>query len=153
MTSLHGRSLLVVDDRQADCDLMAALARGWGMDVTGTTQPEQALEWIRDGRRFDLVVLDYKMPGMNGAELANRIVEVVGDGRLPALMVTAFAVDGPELRGLAPFSALLPKPVRRAELRTAFEDVLFPVTKRAELATARTRTCRPCGSWSPRTTS
>lgn len=67
--------VLVVDDHPMVCDgLIAALARQDDIEVArACSSGEQAVEALANKLRVDVAVLDYSLPGMNGAELAARI--------------------------------------------------------------------------------
>jgi len=70
---LHGR-LLVVDD---DDDLRELLVTGLGAqgyDVVGCASAEKALAALVD-QRFDVILADLNLPGMNGIELCSRVIE------------------------------------------------------------------------------
>jgi len=71
---LAGRRVLVVDDNRAARDALAAMARGLGL-VAETAEDGwaamRAATLAIDGRRpFDLLLIDWKMPGMDGIECA-----------------------------------------------------------------------------------
>jgi two-component system chemotaxis sensor kinase CheA len=67
------RSLLLVDDSAFFRDMLSPVLKAAGYEVTAVAQPADALALIRQGRRFDVVVSDIEMPGMNGFELAQAI--------------------------------------------------------------------------------
>ncbi|WP_210880212.1 ATP-binding protein [Roseovarius autotrophicus] len=70
---LRGKTVLVVDDNQTNRRIMDERLRAWGMmpDVIGV--PAEALARLRGGPSTDILILDYKMPDMNGIELSRRI--------------------------------------------------------------------------------
>jgi CheY-like chemotaxis protein len=82
--------VLVVENagyvRSMLCDLLAA----WGWQADGVLNATQALEHLHRSR-YDLLLTDFRMPGMTGIEL----VECVRarDAELPVIMLTASAVD------------------------------------------------------------
>ncbi len=81
--------LLVDDDagaRASARDMLIEL----GHNVTEAQGGEQALELLRT-RQFDLLVADFAMPGMNGAELADAATRLMPD--LPIVFVTGYAGD------------------------------------------------------------
>jgi PAS domain S-box-containing protein len=82
---LRGRSVLIVDDNDTNRRILTLQTQSWGMQPRVTGSPHEALEWVRQGARFDLAILDLHMPEMDGVELAEaiRASEVEGP-RVPA---------------------------------------------------------------------
>jgi CheY-like chemotaxis protein len=72
------RSLLLVDDDDLSLTLVAERLTAAGYDVTTSNDATQACEMLRQ-QSFPLVMTDYRMPTMNGAELVKRVREQVGD--------------------------------------------------------------------------
>jgi PAS domain S-box-containing protein len=71
---LAGARILVVDDNALVLDMIAAEARKTQAEVTTVRSPVAALELLEsDAIGWDVAVLDYDMPEMNGAELALQI--------------------------------------------------------------------------------
>ena len=62
--------VLVVDDETAIRLTMDALLRRRGYDVATAANGEEALGWLMQ-RAFDLVLIDLRLPGMNGLEFAS----------------------------------------------------------------------------------
>ena len=85
MTSPLARILVVDDDPTARLLMRAALRKA-GYDVHLAVSGEDALHQFETDR-FDLVMLDVEMPGMNGHDVCARLREHVGD-LLPIVMVT-----------------------------------------------------------------
>jgi len=86
MTSVR---ILVVDDESSFVEILRRGLRKMGYDVVGATDSEGALAHLRDGNeRIDLVVTDYRMPGMSGIELlkALRKQKVF----VPVILMTAY---------------------------------------------------------------
>ena len=67
------RSLLLVDDSAFFRNMLTPVLKAAGYDVTAVAAPAEALALIRQGERFDVIVSDIEMPGMNGFELAQAI--------------------------------------------------------------------------------
>jgi two-component system NtrC family sensor kinase len=63
-----GKSVLVVDDEEWILSLTESLLKREGYDVVALLSCEKALE-VLSGRKFDVIVSDWKMPGMNGIQL------------------------------------------------------------------------------------
>jgi CheY-like chemotaxis protein len=108
------KHILIVDDEEAVAYVFERYLAIKGFRVSVATSGEQALEAYRADRP-DLVITDYKMPGMNGEELLRRLRAL--DPALPAIMISANPIDvGPVLDGVSFF----PKPV---SLETLVEHI------------------------------
>ncbi len=112
---LTGRSLLVVDDNATNRRILTELAKGWGMEVQAAVSGAEALALLRDGRIFDLAVLDMHMPAMDGAMLAAEIQKLRTLEAMPRVLLSSLGareeVSDPSL-----FSAFLTKPAKPAQL-------------------------------------
>ncbi|WP_172457581.1 response regulator [Pseudonocardia sp. N23] len=108
--SLRGRTALVVDDNATNRRILVAHCKAWGMQARAAATAEEALAWVRDGARFDVVVTDLLMPGLDGATLAARLAEI---HRVPTVCLSSLGADRDPA---APIDAWLTKPVRRAQL-------------------------------------
>ena len=119
VATLVGQRVLLVDNHPINLEIVTTLALGWGMQAASFTDPLQALEAFGEGAQFDLAVLDFNMPGMDGAELAGHLRRVRPG--LPILLLSSS--DGADdARHL--FSARLHKPVRRMHLLETLLSVL-----------------------------
>lgn len=85
---LHGK-ILIVDDQQANVVLLERLLRGAGyVCVTSTRSPREVCE-LHLSNRYDLILLDLEMPGMDGFQVMENLKQIETDGYLPVLAVTA----------------------------------------------------------------
>lgn len=81
-TQGRGR-ILVIDDEAVLVDLAKQFLALAGFEVTGFTDPQQALEWYRgSAATVDLIVLDMKMPRLDGAAAFRRIREIWPDAKI-----------------------------------------------------------------------
>lgn len=67
--------VLVVDDESSIRNLLRIFLSA-EHDVAAANDGTDALEMIQTGARFDVIVSDVRMPGLNGAELRNAIAQV-----------------------------------------------------------------------------
>ena len=67
--------ILVVDDERNTCRYLASILGTDGFEVDTATDGTAALDLVRDNE-YQLAVLDYQMPGMNGVELFKEIQQV-----------------------------------------------------------------------------
>ncbi|GAB6888231.1 sigma-54 dependent transcriptional regulator [Desulfothermus okinawensis JCM 13304] len=89
MSSPH---ILVVDDEKNYLILLDALLSEEGYEVTVMQDPEMALMYLKESE-VDVVITDFKMPGINGQELLERVREI--HPHLPVIIMTAYgSVDG-----------------------------------------------------------
>ena len=115
------KRVLVVDDNDTNRRLLRASADFWGMQVRDTAYPKEALEWVARGDPFDLAVLDYLMPGMDGRALGHAIRRLRDARQLPMVMASSAQLT----RRAAPeFAAIVSKPLRRSTLFNAFQEAL-----------------------------
>ena len=120
---LRGRQVLVVDDNATNRDILKRQVERATAVVTLAASGKEALGLIAFGTHFDLVVLDYHMPEMDGRELALRIREQLGAATPPLVMLSSLGDRGSDLVD-AGFAVVLSKPVRPAELLIALERSL-----------------------------
>ena len=80
--------VLVVDDTPANLDVLIDLLDGEGIEVMIATGGAQALDVVVS-HRPDLMLLDVRMPGMDGFETYRRLRDLPGMGTLPVIFVTA----------------------------------------------------------------
>ena len=118
---LAGKRLLVVDDNPTNRRILSRTAQEWGMLVTDCGMPQEALRLIEQGERFDLAVLDYLMPEMDGAELARRLRARFDRAQLPLMLLSSVRRSA---RSLPEFDLVMLKPLRRALLLDAFLQLL-----------------------------
>jgi CheY-like chemotaxis protein len=104
--------LLVVDDDSAVREVTCAMLRELGYGVAEAGSGRQALDRLSSGRRFDLLLIDYAMPGMNGGELARRVRDQDPDQKI--VFITGFA-DFTALAALGE-DRVVQKPFRDGEL-------------------------------------
>jgi signal transduction histidine kinase/DNA-binding response OmpR family regulator len=93
--TLRDRRVLIVDDDPIARDTLAAMLRSWSLTVTEARSGTAALAAINEAKTvktpFDLVLMDWKMPGQNGVEVAQAIRADAGTEKPPVvIMVSAF---------------------------------------------------------------
>ncbi|HET9642516.1 MAG TPA: ATP-binding protein, partial [Burkholderiaceae bacterium] len=121
---LQGARLLIVDDHPAARELLCSLASSMGLDVESAPDGPSALEAVAradaNDRPFQLLLLDWRMPGMDGIDCLAQLSRDGDRHAHPAvLMVTAFNREEAERRLQArqlKVAALLPKPVTPSTL-------------------------------------
>jgi len=123
LDTLVGLPVVAVDDNATSRWILEELFAHWGMEPRMLDSGAAALEVLKkaalDGHPYPLVVVDRNMPGMDGVELAHRILTEV-EGRRPALLLLT-VMGQPQIahNRQAGIHSVLTKPVRQAELRQA----------------------------------
>jgi CheY-like chemotaxis protein len=103
------RRYLLVDDNRALAENLAEILRDVGAEVEIANSGREAMETVAH-QRFDCVLSDVKMPGMDGVELVRAVR--LRDPGLPIMLVTAYSGDQDlELARQQGLLAILPKPV------------------------------------------
>ncbi|MDD2915190.1 MAG: response regulator [Gallionella sp.] len=88
-TDILNAKVLIVDDLEANVRLLEQMLRGAGyISITSTMQPDEVCELHRNNR-YDLILLDLKMPYMDGFQVMERLREIEPDGDLPVIVITA----------------------------------------------------------------
>lgn len=108
-------NILIVDDLEANVLLFERTLRAAGYSsIHSTTDPREVCELHRQNR-YALILLDLKMPGMDGFQVMEGLQEIETDGYLPVLVVTA--EPGHKLRALrAGARDFVSKPIDLAEV-------------------------------------
>ncbi len=84
---MDGRiKVLLVDDEEIYAEALAKVLGRRGLEVSIANDGETALEWLRRGNEVDVVVLDLKMPGMDGLAVLEQIRKI--DPLTPVLMLS-----------------------------------------------------------------
>jgi len=123
------RVLLVDDDRDIR-EVVGAMLDAVGLAVEGATSGEEALERVRKSS-FDLIVLDWNLPGMTGVELCRLIRKDKVLSTLPVLFLTAHASSSDIVEAFASGADdYVVKPFRAPELGAR----IFGLLRRSRMA-------------------
>jgi two-component system, sensor histidine kinase and response regulator len=128
--ALIGRRVLIVDDNASARQIFFDMVHGFGMLPVTVESGADALSALKsashEGSPFDLVLMDWRMPGMDGVETARRIREERYLIQMPAvLMVTAYGRDE-VLRSVDKLGlqGLLIKPITESVMFNTIMDIL-----------------------------
>jgi two-component system sensor histidine kinase/response regulator len=144
----QGVRVLCVDDHATNRAILEAQLTAWGMHASCVIDGVTALARLRaahaEGQPYDLAILDYQMPGMDGLELARAIKAdpVLAPTRM--VLLSSISQRGQRVAAQqAGIAAALTKPVRQSHLynclisvmsATATPTVVSPLTQRQEEA-------------------
>ena len=120
-TNLEGLHACLIDDNATNLNVLHYYISHWGMRDHTAMNGQHALSamkeaWERDDP-FDVAIVDFHMPEMDGLELAAHIKATPQLAALPLIMLTSGGVNGESNRAMnAGFSGYLRKPIRQNHL-------------------------------------
>jgi PAS domain S-box-containing protein len=120
---LAGRRVLVVDDTPTNRLILTRQTEAWGMVARDTGSPLEALAWVGRGDPFDLALLDFHMPEMDGVELTRRIRQLRDARTLPVVLLTSLGGRDEGSKDVE-IGAHLTKPLRPSQLLDVVMDAL-----------------------------
>jgi diguanylate cyclase (GGDEF)-like protein/PAS domain S-box-containing protein len=118
--------ILIVDDRSTNRNIFSRLAQSIEENVTvhAFATPLSALDWLKHNTP-DLVITDYRMPGMDGAQFTNEIRHSANGADVPIIVITAYDDRTFRLQALeAGATDFLSSPVDYYEFTTRARNLL-----------------------------
>jgi PAS domain S-box-containing protein len=129
--TLHGLSVLIVDDNATNRQILTEMLAGWEMKTVEADGGHSALALLKqahtEGRPFSLVLLDAQMPEVDGFQVAKQMNQDPELSSSVSIMLTSagFRGDAARCRELG-IQAYLPKPIKHSDLLQAIQTVLNP---------------------------
>ncbi len=121
---LTGRRVLIVDDNRTNRRILRLQTEKWGMLPRETESAVEALEWIRRGDPFDVALLDYQMPDLDGIALTNEIRRLKSADSPPIILLTSIGRPLSFEDRAAGFAAVLSKPLRLSQLHDRLLEIV-----------------------------
>jgi len=116
-------SVLIVDDQPSNVLLLEEILREAGYTRVSSTMDPHAVAALHRQNRYDLILLDLKMPGMDGFQVMENLKAIETEGYIPVLVVTA--EPGHKLRALqAGAKDFVSKPFDLTEVKTRIHNML-----------------------------
>jgi len=114
---LREKRMLVVDDNATNRRIVELQTEPWGMVLHLVDSGAKALDALEKSEKFDLVLLDAQMPGMDGLTVAKAIRAKYTPKQLPIVLYSSSVMyDETVVRSDLGIAAILMKPVRQARL-------------------------------------
>ena len=115
--------ILIVDDQPANVQLLAEILREADYRcITSTSNPYEVCA-LHQKDRYDLILLDLQMPGMDGFQVMEGLKEIETDSYIPVLVITA--QPGHKLQALASGAKdFISKPFDLVEVQTRIHNLL-----------------------------
>ncbi|GAB4296691.1 MAG: hypothetical protein Fur0025_34360 [Oscillatoriaceae cyanobacterium] len=112
---LAGKRLLVVDDSPTYGAIFTQQAQNWGMETIVVRSLQETKAILAAGARFDLAILDNRVPDGDAATLAEEIRSLQG-ADLPVVMVSPLGANSCDIGSVpANFTACLYKPIKQSQ--------------------------------------
>ena len=116
-------SVLIVDDQQANVQLLEQILRDAGYTRVSSTMDPHAVAAMHRESRYDLILLDLQMPGMDGFQVMEALKTIETESYIPILVITA--EPGHKLRALqAGAKDFISKPFDLIEVKTRIHNML-----------------------------
>ena len=117
---MAGKRLLVVDDNATNRKILTLQMHKWGIIVVAAADGLQALELIdskQSQEKFDMAIIDMRMPQMDGLTLASRIHSIPNYQQLPIVILSSVhRLTQQQLAAKSEFVAVLNKPIKQSQL-------------------------------------
>jgi len=136
--NLAGKRILVVDDNATNREILCTQLSDWGAECAYAENGYQALNMLfhatQKDQLYDIGLIDWKMPGMDGVELTQQIQQA-SEIAIPRLVMLSSAAFDEEIRSAvnAGVDAYLHKPVRQQALYNTLHRVLNDGISETEL--------------------
>jgi DNA-binding response OmpR family regulator len=120
---MRSKRILIIDDDIELCGELSETLMNEGYDVSCLSDPKNWEELIKK-MEHDIILLDYKMPGITGLDILKRMKEMKLSPRVYIISGKPFIEEIIRVEGLADMvAAVIPKPVDFAVLLSKIESV------------------------------
>jgi len=132
---LSGKKILIIDDNPTNLKILSIQTTAWGMIPIAINNPLDGLIKIKDGEKFDIAILDYQMPDIDGLHLAMEFRNYPMGEKLPIIILTSLGKkDTLEELEKAKLSAFILKPVKQSQL---FRTLISAIYKSDDVSTTK----------------
>lgn len=122
---LSGRQLLIVDDNATNRQILTLQSQSWGMFPRAAASGLEALQWIGQGKSFNIAILDMQMPEIDGLTLATEIRKHPKYQNFPLILLTSVGRQETDITAAEQiFTAVLNKPIKQSQLHDVLTSIL-----------------------------
>lgn len=147
-SDLNNLTVLIVDDNESSRFVNQSMIEDFGFNAYEATSGKHCIQLLKNwnqyskGKKLDLILMDWMMPGMDGIETTLKIKELKPFNQVPVIMITAFGdAKAVQQSSPIPFDAFLAKPIKQSTLFDAImesfdrKDIIdVPVIKESEVS-------------------
>lgn len=118
----NGARVLLVDDNELNIKVAATLLRKYNFTIDSCTSAIACIAKIKNGEKYDLILMDDMMPKMTGKEAVKQL-KSDPNYKIPTIVLTANAITGMREEYLAAgFDDYLSKPIEKKELERVIKE-------------------------------
>ena len=119
-----GSKVLIVDDNKLNLKVADKILKGYEIETVLVETGPETIELIKNGNKYDLILLDDMMPIMRGPEVLTRLKQIMGFN-IPVIALTANAITGMKEQYIQQgFQDYLAKPIEKEELNKVLKTYL-----------------------------
>jgi len=126
---LNDLTVLIVDDNESSRFVNQSMIENFGFNAFEATSGNHCIQLLKNwenyskGKKLDLILMDWMMPGMDGIQTTKKIKELKPFQQVPVIMITAFG-DEKSVKKISPiqFDAFLAKPIKQSTLFDAIME-------------------------------
>ncbi|MFC2104028.1 response regulator [Bacteroidota bacterium] len=114
------KTILIVEDEESNYKLLEMLLKKKGLNILSAENGYEAIEICKGHNKIDLILMDIKMPGMNGLEATMKIKQIKPE--IPIIIQTAYAMQNDEKISLeAGCDDYIAKPIKKEKLMSLLD--------------------------------
>ncbi len=122
---VKNKTVLVVDDNKINLKVAERLLQTYGVNVECVESGFICIDNLKNGKKYDLILMDDMMPKMSGVETLQKIKVEIPEFDIPMIALTANALTGMREKYLADgFNDYLAKPINKDELNRVINEYL-----------------------------
>ena len=122
---VNNKLVLVVDDNKINLKVAERLLGTYGITTECVESGFICIDNLKNGKKYDLILMDDMMPKLSGVETLHKIKEQIPDFNIPTIALTANALTGMREKYLADgFNDYLAKPISKDELNRVINEYL-----------------------------
>ena len=122
---VNNKLVLVVDDNKINLKVAERLLGTYGITTECVESGFICIDNLKNGKKYDLILMDDMMPKLSGVETLHKIKEEIPDFNIPTIALTANALTGMREKYLADgFNDYLAKPISKDELNRVINEYL-----------------------------
>ena len=122
--SVKGKKVLIVDDNLINLKVASRLLESYKLDIETVSSGFDCIQKVKDGIKYDLILMDDMMPKMSGVETFKKL-QKMADFNTPVIALTANAIAGMKENYLKiGFNDYISKPIDKKELERVLKEYL-----------------------------